>query len=102
MKIAAFVLSASVAALAFVLPATAHSAPTDDQSQTAEIMARGPDGRATIVRIAGQDYTVCTDQQQDSCIEPYAAGLKWADRPLAYWPGRPASQMHENPAELGG
>jgi hypothetical protein len=99
MKIATIAFSASLAALALAAPAAAQ---TTDQGQSAEIMARGPDDHAATVRIDGQDYAVCTHEGQDSCIEPYAAGLDWGNRPLDYWPGRPASEIAPGPAGVGG
>jgi len=36
---------------------------------------------------------VCNAQRQDECINPRAAGLHFGNRPLAYWPGKPASEM---------
>ena len=39
------------------------------------------------------DYPLCTKEIKDRCINPYAAGKKWGNKPLDYWPGKPASQM---------
>jgi hypothetical protein len=73
----------------------AQAQPADRSvKQQPEITQRGPDGRASQVRIDGRNYPVCTaGAQQDGCIEPRAAGLKWGDRPLSYWPGKPASKI---------
>lgn len=50
-------------------------------------------GKVTKVEYNGTVYPVCTGDNDDSCINPYAAGLKWGNRPLGYWPGQPASEM---------
>ena len=38
------------------------------------------------------DYPVCDSDRSDSCINPYAAGLRGpnVERPLPYWPGEGA------------
>jgi hypothetical protein len=38
---------------------------------------------------------VCTPNQQDNCINAWEAGKRGpgVDRPLGYWPGKPASEM---------
>lgn len=62
-------------------------------AQSPEIVERNNQGKATKVRINGTVYEVCMNQEQDSCINPRAAGLNWGNRPLDYWPGQPASSM---------
>jgi hypothetical protein len=99
MKIVTIAFSASLAALALAAPAAAQP---NEQTQSAQIVMRGPNGHATMVRVDGQEYPVCTHEGQDSCIEPYAAGLDWGNRPLGYWPGRPASEIAPGPAGVGG
>ena len=42
---------------------------------------------------AKDEYPVCKGDIQDSCINPRAAGMNWGNRPLDYWPGKPASEM---------
>ena len=96
-------VAAFAAVLAFSSPALAahgkkamhHRAALQSETATpkGEIVKRGPDGRAEVVRIDGQEYTVCTAQVQDSCINPRQAGLNWGNNELAYWPGKPASQI---------
>jgi hypothetical protein len=84
-------------------PLAAQAQPGDrSQPQTAEIVQRDAAGHAVTVRIDGQDYPVCTSGQQDGCIEPYAAGLNWGNRPLPYWPGRPASEIDGDQGHIGG
>jgi len=87
-------LIASMATLAFAAPLSAQ-AQSSDQSGKAQVVERGPDGKASVVRIDGRNYPVCSTSgaKQDGCIEPRAAGLKWGDHPLKYWPGKPASQI---------
>ncbi len=38
---------------------------------------------------------MCTEDNQDSCINPRAAGLDFGGVPIDYWPGRPASEIDE-------
>jgi hypothetical protein len=95
MKTVNLLLVISMATLASAVPLAAQAQSTDQSGrQQAEIIQRGPDGRASVVRIGGRDYPVCTGAQQDGCIEPRTAGLKWGDRPLSYWPGKPASEIN--------
>lgn len=78
----------SIAAVAIALGvASAASA------EPSQIVSRDAQGRAAEVRVDGQDYPVCHAQIQDECINPRAAGLKWGNRAIAYWPGKPASEM---------
>lgn len=39
----------------------------------------------------GKDYPLCSATRQDSCVNPREAGMNYGNRPLAYWPGEPAS-----------
>ena len=57
------------------------------------VVERNTQGKATKVRVEGTVYDVCMKDDQDGCINPRAAGLDWGNRPLDYWPGKPASQM---------
>lgn len=65
------------------------------QTPKAEIVKRGPDGKAEIVRIEGREYPVCKGEAVDGCINPRDAGLDWGDKEIDYWPGKPASQIDE-------
>lgn len=40
-----------------------------------------------------KEYPLCSKTIQDSCINPREAGKNWGNRPLSYWPGKPASEM---------
>lgn len=95
MKTVNLFLVISTAILVAATPVAAQTPSTNQTGrQQAEIIQRGPDGRASVVRIDGRDYPVCTSGvQQDGCIEPRTAGLKWGDHPLSDWPGKPASQI---------
>jgi len=94
MKTPHVMLALSVASLLCAAPAMAQTVPADqDQAPKADVVQRGPDGHASAVQAGGQDYAVCTKTRQDSCIEPRAAGLKWGNRPLKNWPGKPASSI---------
>ena len=42
----------------------------------------------------GSDLPVCTANQQDGCINSWEKN-RTGNRPLEYWPGRPASQIDE-------
>jgi len=65
-----------------------------------EIVETNAKGQVTKVSKDGQTYTVCMGDQKDSCINPREAGLKTGNRPLSYWPGKPASEIDEPlPAE---
>ncbi|KLE32651.1 hypothetical protein AAW01_00915 [Aurantiacibacter gangjinensis] len=83
-----------------------HGGGHDDDNanqQRAEVIERDDRGRATRVRMNGQEYAVCTQNEQDSCINPREAGLNFGNRALGYWPGRPASQIDGPlPAERSG
>ena len=69
---------------------------TNDGSTKADspvVVSTNDKGKATQVRIDGKVYDVCMNEEQDSCINPRAAGLDWGNVPLDYWPGQPASSM---------
>lgn len=63
------------------------------KAETPVVVERNNNGKATKVRISGKEYDVCMKNDQDGCINPRAAGLNWGNRPLDYWPGKPASKM---------
>ena len=92
----------SIATLASAIPIAAHAQSADQSGRPqAEIIQRGPDGRASVVRVDGREYPVCkAGARQDGCIEPRMAGLKWGDRPLANWPGKPASEIDGDQGHL--
>ena len=48
---------------------------------------------------AGEDLPVCTPKQQDNCINSWEKN-KTGNRPLDYWPGRPASEISEERGTL--
>lgn len=39
------------------------------------------------------EYPVCKGDLDDNCINPREAGKDWGNRPLNYWPGKPASEI---------
>ena len=43
---------------------------------------------------SGDDLPICKPQQQDGCINGWEKN-KTGNRPLEYWPGRPASEIDE-------
>lgn len=86
-----------VAAAALGTMATVYSAPAvaDDHASEAkwEVVETNSRGQATKVRSGSTTIDVCMNDSQDNCINPREAGLRWGNRPLAYWPGKPASRM---------
>ncbi|BDI61407.1 hypothetical protein [Qipengyuania nanhaisediminis] len=96
--IASSLTAASLGLLAMSGPALAQNDGTtvndgSTKANSPEIVERNRQGKATKVRIDGKVYDVCMNSEQDSCINPRAAGLNWGNRPLEYWPGQPASSM---------
>lgn len=45
------------------------------------------------VMIGDKAVPICKGDVQDGCINPREAGLNYGNRPLNYWPGKPASSM---------
>jgi hypothetical protein len=62
--------------------ANAESQPA--QGNEAVLAAPGAEPRA---------YPVCSRSVHDECVNPREAGRGYGNRPLGYWPGRPASEM---------
>lgn len=93
----------AIATAALITTGAAGVAQADDHMETktataekamkAEVVETNARGQATKVKIGANMYDVCMNEAQDDCINPRAAGLKWGNRPLSYWPGKPASQM---------
>ena len=95
--IATAITAASLATLGATAPALADDhgdkMKKDWKAKSPEVVETNARGQATKVRIDGTVYEVCMTADQDSCIQPRAAGLKFGNRPLTYWPGKPASKM---------
>lgn len=93
--IATAITAASIATLGVAGPALAddHGEKKDWKAKSPEVVEKDARGKATKVRIDGKVYDVCMTSEQDACINPRAAGLNWGNRPLKYWPGKPASKM---------
>lgn len=95
--IATAITAASLATLGATAPALADDhgdkMKKDWKAQTPEVVETNQRGQATKVRVGDKVYDVCMTQGQDACIQPRAAGLKFGNRPLTYWPGKPASKM---------
>lgn len=65
-----------------------------------EVVERDAQGHATRVKSDGIVYDVCTAGRTDGCINPRDAGLDEGNRPIDYWPGKPASEIdHPLPVE---
>jgi len=90
-------LSAAIAGTALALSAPVladhHMENGEGHAMKAEVVEKNARGQAMKVMIDGKTYDVCTAKDQDGCINPRAAGLKWGNRALDYWPGQPASSM---------
>jgi len=87
----------AISAIAMVIPTASVAAPSAPSHQV-QVVSRGANGHATAVVVDGKEYAVCSEQIQDSCINPYQAGLKWGHEPLDDWPGEPASELHNEAA----
>lgn len=89
---------AALAVAAAAAPVQAQDAPAPAaptaRAEAPVVVERAPNGRPTSVRIGGTVYKVCMTENEDSCIQPRAAGLNWGNHPLQRWPGRPASEMN--------
>jgi len=94
----AVIAAAALAGAASAAPVLAQDANRQAapgiRAESPVVVERAPNGRPTAVRVDGVVYKVCMTENEDSCIQPRAAGLGWGDRPLRQWPGRPASQMN--------
>lgn len=81
----------SICALAlFTFGGVGHASQHKDadwKANSPEVVERSPQGKVTKVRVDGKIYEVCESEEQDSCIQPRAAGLGRGDIPLSYWPG---------------
>ena len=53
---------------------------------------RGEVAQAAPAATPGAEYPPCRGELQDGCVNPREAGLNYGNRPLNYWPGRPASE----------
>ena len=74
--------------------ASANAATTP--SRTGTMPAMSGNGMVQQIPAAHQgEYPPCRGDRQDNCINPREAGLNYGNRPLAYWPGRPASEMDD-------
>jgi len=94
-----------IAALGFLAasPALAdhHQESEEEEAPLAEVIERDEEGRATRIRVEGYEYDVCSEGQQDNCINPREAGLDFGTVPIDHWPGQPASQMESDEQASG-
>lgn len=65
-----------------------HSDKANWKAESPEIVERDANGKVTKVKVNGKVYAVCESKEQDSCIQPRAAGLNRGNYPLNYWPGK--------------
>ncbi len=61
-------------------------------SEVKTVMAPSPAAQPAPAARTGE-YPICGGAIQDSCINPREAGKNYGNRPLDYWPGKPASEM---------
>ena len=96
------IAAGSIAGLGLAVPAMADNHTTTKGAEVSAeasadmkpvVVEKNARGMATKVRIGANTYDVCMTKDQDSCIQPRAAGLNWGNRALNYWPGKPASEM---------
>lgn len=64
-----------------------HSDKADWKAKNPQIVERTAEGKVTKVKVGSKIYDVCENENQDSCIQPRAAGLDRGSYPLKYWPG---------------
>ncbi len=70
-------------------PALAQTAPgTTITFETGEVVQATPDDRGPPTG----DVPICKPRQEDNCINSWEAN-KTGNRPINYWPGRPASEI---------
>ena len=72
--------------------ATTTDATTDPRYQSNAVVQTTP----ASTRSAKGEYPICRGDMTDGCIQPRAAGKNWGNRPLDYWPGKPASEMDDD------
>jgi hypothetical protein len=81
------VLIAAMVAVGISTPVLAKN-----HKKAVDIVERDARGKATKVRINGQEIAVCTSDNSDGCINPREAGLGWGNSTAKTWPGRPISR----------
>ena len=81
-------LFAAIAAAAIPMTPSLAKA-SGNHVDKATVVQRNAAGRATEVKVGDTVYAVCMTEKQDDCIQPRAAGLKFGEKPLGYWPGKP-------------
>ncbi|ANU07723.1 hypothetical protein [Paraurantiacibacter namhicola] len=93
-KLTAIIAAGAFAAIATPAMADHHmEGEKKAKSDKWEVVETNSRGQATMVRNGDTTIAVCMKGKTDNCINPREAGLKWGNRPLAYWPGQPASSM---------
>ena len=87
--------TALACAVACASPALAQDEQQSAEQPKVEVVKRGPDGKAQVVRIDGFEVAVCQGDQKDGCINPRDAGQDFGSKEIDYWPGKPASEIDE-------
>ena len=86
----------TAASMAFSGIAMASQSEMQDETKMetkAEVVKKASNGRAQTIMMNGKEYTVCTADVTDGCINPREAGLNFGNRALDHWPGKPATEM---------
>jgi hypothetical protein len=81
------ILLAAIASLGATMPVMAKN-----HGKGPEVTERDSKGRPTKVKIGDQEYTLCTSDNSDGCINPREAGFKFGNHTAKDWPGRPISR----------
>jgi len=89
--------AASTASASASMPASASMASTAATS-TGTVsgnvrFVRGEVAQTAPAATPGAEYPPCRGEVTDGCVNPREAGLNYGNRPLNYWPGRPASEI---------
>ena len=69
------------------------TARTTRSATSGNIVFRGNAVTQTAPAAHNGEYPPCKGDQQDNCVNPREAGLNYGNRPLNYWPGKPASEI---------
>jgi hypothetical protein len=83
--------NASDTAIAATSAAATGSVAGEPRFVSGEVLQTTP----AVTRASGE-YPVCSTSVTDSCVNPREAGKNYGNRPLNYWPGRPASEIPGN------
>lgn len=81
----------AAAGAAIAIPASAQTAPAPTINYvSSETVQQTPEDAGPTTG----DVPICTAGQEDNCINSWEAN-RTGNRPINYWPGRPASEIEE-------